>query len=345
MVDKEDPWKSKSKPISPTNLFGFSIFGGITAILLGTWLNSFFLNIIIPVGIMLYYAYTVNKDKSDSLSIEQKADSVYYMGFILTLVAMTASLVALAYDDELRFNAVVINFGLALATTILGLAIRIIWIQLSSKSLSDAESILKERIIRRSQDLQDQTEKVVGSMTALSNQLSKVAEPLQSNFERLTKTMDINEGINNKLRLLDQSADTAAQSLRIIASLTESMAVSTLELKKNIDEGALENIKNLNTSANQARPKISELNSEITTSIDSIHQSLELLQKNIKKTDEMIAFSQANLEKNSIFKKAYSKLKDFRAYTKLKDFIALNNLKYKKIQKRFSNDKEDPWKS
>ena len=149
------------------------------------------------VGIMLYYAYTVNKDKSDSLSIEQKADSVYYMGFILTLVAMTASLVALAYDDELRFNAVVINFGLALATTILGLAIRIIWIQLSSKSLSDAESILKERIIRRSQDLQDQTEKVVGSMTALSNQLSKVAEPLQNNFERLTKTMDINVIVEN----------------------------------------------------------------------------------------------------------------------------------------------------
>ena len=157
--------------------------------------------------------------------------------------------------------------------------------------------------------------------------------------------MDINEGINNKLRLLDQSADTAAQSLRIIASLTESMAASTLELKKNIDEGALENIKNLNTSANQARPKINELNSEITNSIDSIHQSLELLQKNIKKTDEMIAFSQANLEKNSIFKRAYSKLKDFRAYTKLKNFIALNNLKYRKIQKRFSNDKEDPWKS
>lgn len=59
----------------------------------------------------------------------------------------------------------------------------------------------------------------------------------------------------------------------------------------------------------------------------------------------MIAFSQANLEKNSIFKRAYSKLKDFRAYTKLKNFIALNNLKYRKIQKRFSNDKEDPWKS
>ena len=158
MVDKKDPWNSGS--MNPTNLFGFSIGAGILTILVGTYYSNVVINIVFPVGIMFYYAYTINKDATESLSIEQKADSVYYMGFILTLVAMTASLVALAYDDELRFNAIVINFGLALATTILGLTIRIIWLQLSSQDLADAESILKERILKRSQDLQDQTEKV-----------------------------------------------------------------------------------------------------------------------------------------------------------------------------------------
>ena len=59
-----------------------------------------FINFGVPLGIILYYAYIVNKDKSDALSIEQKADSVYYMGFILTLFAMTASLVALAYSEN-----------------------------------------------------------------------------------------------------------------------------------------------------------------------------------------------------------------------------------------------------
>ena len=122
------------------------------------------------------------------------------MGFILTLVAMTSSLIALAYDDELRFNAIVINFGLALATTILGLAIRIMWLQLSSQSLADAESILKEKIVKRSQDLAEQTENVVGSMTALSNQLNKVSEPLKNNFDKLAMTMDINDQKINKLK-------------------------------------------------------------------------------------------------------------------------------------------------
>lgn len=309
MVDKKDPWNSGS--MNPTNLFGFSIVAGILTILVGTYYSNVVINIVFPVGIMFYYAYTINKDATESLSIEQKADSVYYMGFILTLVAMTASLVALAYDDELRFNAIVINFGLALATTILGLTIRIIWLQLSSQDLADAESILKERILKRSQDLQDQTEKVVGSMTALSNQLSKVSEPLKNNFDRLTQTMEINEGAINKLRHLDQSADSAAQSLRLIANLAERMAVSTSELKRSVDNDTLDKIDSLKLSAGEARPKIEELDSEISTSINSIRESLDTLQDSIRRTDEMIAHSQASQEKNdSILKKFSTSIKN-----------------------------------
>ena len=206
--------KNQSKNMNSTNLFGFSIFAGIASIFLGTYFSNWILNIAIPIAIMLFYSWKINKDASDTLSIEQKADSVYYMGFILTLVAMTSSLVALAYDDALQFNAIVINFGLALATTILGLAIRIMWLQLSSQDLADAEANLKDKILKRAQELQDQTEKIVGTMTALSNQLNKVSEPLQANFSQLVTTMNISDGITTKLQQLEQSTHSAAQSLQ-----------------------------------------------------------------------------------------------------------------------------------
>lgn len=310
MADNKDPWKSESKPLSPTNLFGFSLIGGIASIFFGTYISSWIFNIVVPIGIMLYYSYTINKDTSDILSIEQKADSVYYMGFILTLVAMTSSLIALAYDDELRFNAIVINFGLALATTILGLAIRIMWLQLSSQSLADAESILKEKIVKRSQDLAEQTENVVGSMTALSNQLNKVSEPLKSNFDKLAMTMDINDQIINKLKQLDQSAATAAQSLQLISALAQNLAASSADLKRNVDEETIQSINNLKTSIIHTRPQVSELDNEISHSVNSINESLDILQENIRKTDEMIANSQRNLEKNdSIFQKLSSSIK------------------------------------
>lgn len=310
MADNKDPWKSESKPLSPTNLFGFSLIGGIASIFFGTYISSWIFNIAVPIGIMLYYSYTINKDTSDILSIEQKADSVYYMGFILTLVAMTSSLIALAYDEELRFNAIVINFGLALATTILGLAIRIMWLQLSSQSLADAESILKEKIVKRSQDLAEQTENVVGSMTALSNQLTKVSEPLKNNFDRLTMTMDINDQIINKLKQLDQSVATAAQSLQLISALAQNLATSSADLKRNVDEETIQSINNLKTSIIHTRPQVSELDNEISHSVNSINESLDILQENIRKTDEMIANSQRNLEKNdSIFQKLSSSIK------------------------------------
>jgi len=255
--------KSQSKNMNSTNLFGFSIFAGIASIFLGTYFSNWILNIAIPIAIMLFYSWKINKDASDTLSIEQKADSVYYMGFILTLVAMTSSLVALAYDDALQFNAIVINFGLALATTILGLAIRIMWLQLSSQDLADAEANLKDKILKRAQELQDQTEKIVGTMTALSNQLNKVSEPLQANFSQLVTTMNISDGITTKLQQLEQSTHSAAQSLQIIASMAESLAKSSSDLNGAIDTEVIKNINNLN-------------------------KSIINIQKNIQKTDKMV---------------------------------------------------------
>ena len=288
---------NKPARMNASNIFGFSIFAGIVSICVGTYFASWLFNIVVPIAIMLYYAYTINKDSSDTLSLEQKADSVYYMGFILTLVAMTSSLVALAYDDALQFNAIVINFGLALGTTILGLSIRIIWLQLSSQELSDAESILKERILKRSQALQDQTEQVVGSMTALSNQLNKVSEPIQANFDKLATGLNLNDEVITKLKQLDQSAQSAAESLRLITSMSLSLAKSSSELKDAVDGQVIENVNDLNKSITDTKPQVKSLNSDLSDSIHTIEESLKLLQQNIKKTDAMVLESETILKR------------------------------------------------
>ena len=232
--------KKDSSSLNAAQLFGFCILIGGISIIVGTvfgtssWIPAWFammINFGLPVFVILFYSYSVNKDTSDTLSIEQKADSVYYMGFILTLFAMTASLIALAASDELVFNAIVINFGLALTTTILGLSIRIMWLQLSSQSLADAESILRQKIMRRSQDLQDQTEKVVGSLTALSNQLATVSEPLKQSF--------------NSLGNLDTSAESASQSLTQIAGLADRLETSVSLLQENVDSDMVKNVEDL----------------------------------------------------------------------------------------------------
>ena len=84
---------SKNK-LNPAQLFGFCILIGGICIIFGTWLGttnlfnqsseflvfiknylSVFINFVVPIIIILFYAYTVNNDTSDTLSIEQKVDS------------------------------------------------------------------------------------------------------------------------------------------------------------------------------------------------------------------------------------------------------------------------------
>ena len=316
--NKSNPsYKKDSSTLNAAQLFGFCILIGGISIIVGTvlgtssWIPTWFamiINFLLPILVILFYTYSVNKDTSDTLSIEQKADSVYYMGFILTLFAMTASLIALAASNELIFNAIVINFGLALTTTILGLSIRIMWLQLSSQSLADAESILRQKIMRRSQDLQDQTEKVVGSLTALSNQLATVTEPLKQSF--------------NSLGNLDTSAESASQSLTQIAGLADRLETSVSLLQENVDSDMVKNVEDLAKSINTVNPKISN-------SANAIQNSLDKLQKDIEKTDEMIADTQTNLEKNnSLLKRITSNISSiFNSYDGGQKFNDMNKRK------------------
>jgi galactitol-specific phosphotransferase system IIB component len=168
--------------------------------------------------------------------MEQKADSVYYMGFIFTLVAMTASLVALANSDELLFNTVVANFGLALGTTILGLTVRIIWLQMNSQALEDADAILRDKLIKMSQALYDNNERIVSAMTALSSQMEDVTEPIKENYLKLARSFDISDQINTKLSDLNINLELASENVQDLASKLEELNPEFNDLNKNAKE-------------------------------------------------------------------------------------------------------------
>ena len=312
MVDqKNDPWKkdAPTENLNASQVFGISMIVGIVAIGIGAYIDNFWVTLSVPLGVMLYYINTVRNDNVSDVSVEQKADSVYYMGFIFTLVAMTASLVALANSgDDLEFRPVVTNFGLALSTTILGLIVRIIWLQLSAQSLDDAESILKERIIRRTQELQEQTERIVASMTALSSQMASVAEPLQTNFEHLAKSFDISKKINENLEELNTSAEIISETFQSFANKLETMNPSIERLNSNVHSAvqipltvnedlqkigtSSQNLKSdfesLSSSAVNIEPKIEDLNNKIALSIEYVNSAVSSLETSVVSTTQIL---------------------------------------------------------
>lgn len=237
MDNEKDVWDtSETQPLTPSTLFAVCIGIGIISIVAASYFENLLFNIGVPLGVMFYYIYAIRQAETEVLSLEQQADSVYYMGFIFTLVAMTASLVVLANNDSLKFNTIVANFGLALSTTILGLTVRIIWLQMNSQDLEDADALLRDKLIKMSQKLYDNNERIVSAMTAIASQMEKVSDPIQRNYEKLAKSFDISDQINQKLSDLNITLEMAAENVQELASSVEKLNPEFEDLNLNAKE-------------------------------------------------------------------------------------------------------------
>ena len=125
--------------LKPSYLFAGTLLAGFLLIVLTG--NNITFNVLSMIAIMAFYIYFIYNNENVSISKEQKADSCYYLGFILTLIAMINTLISLDVDNiDTIFNSVVRDFGLALVTTLVGLVARIIWLQLASRNAFDAIS-------------------------------------------------------------------------------------------------------------------------------------------------------------------------------------------------------------
>lgn len=291
-----------------SKLFGISIVVGVISIILGSSFNNIWINILFPLITMSFYTNFVWKDEKSPISIEQKADSVYYMGFIFTLVAMTASLINLANSENINFNNVVQNFGLALTTTILGLTVRIIWLQLSSMEISDAESSMQEKIIKRTQELQDSSERIVGNMTHLSRQMRTVSEELSRNFEKLSNSFLITGNLDSSLGNLSKSAEDVSLSVSEIGNNTKSLNPELLKFNENIkdvseipkkfqkefndiniaSQTVYDNFKRLSESAIKLEPQIVEISSKLKDSVESLNNNISSLKSSIDSNKDQI---------------------------------------------------------
>src|SRR5579864_1312819 len=82
----------------------------------------------VPVAIMVGYAALVTLARGLQLRDDQSGDNLYYMGFLFTLTSLGVSL----YQFSAAGSAeqIVQNFGIAIASTIAGITLRIMFNQM-----------------------------------------------------------------------------------------------------------------------------------------------------------------------------------------------------------------------
>ena len=83
--------------LKPSYLFAGTLLAGLLLIVLTG--NNITFNVVSMIVIMTFYIYFIYHNENVSISKEQKADSCYYLVFILTLISMINTLISLDLDN------------------------------------------------------------------------------------------------------------------------------------------------------------------------------------------------------------------------------------------------------
>ena len=284
--------------LRPSYLFSGTLIAGLLLIILSG--NNVRFNVFSMIGIMSFYIYFIYNNQNESISKEQKADSCYYLGFILTLIAMINTLIELDVDNiENIFNSVVRDFGLALVTTIVGLVARIIWLQLASANAFDGEETIRDKLIAEAQELETQTQRITGAFTTLAADAERVAAPLSGNLNNLSKTLDIPSELSATLHQIAINADelkvnlanlntqTKAIDLRYFDELSSKFSALNLMLER-LTPIMESNIENLNRTFEKNSKSIEDYNRSLGSLLDETKKTYREVNHSLRDNAEYI---------------------------------------------------------
>jgi hypothetical protein len=115
----------RADPTGPAVFIVFSV-AGVLYIIFAKALNvSAVFVTLVPVLLMIGYALCVWFFRALRLRSDQSGDNFYYMGFIYTLTSLAVTLIQFA--DGTNATEIIRNFGVAVASTIAGIVLRIVF--------------------------------------------------------------------------------------------------------------------------------------------------------------------------------------------------------------------------
>ena len=275
----------------------------------------------------LYILINIKKTKGIPVIRAVFADSVYYLGFLFTFVALVVAMMELTKEGfEIKY--IVGTMGPALVTTIIGMAFRIYYTQFDPitdepgtetvntlGSLSANLITAMENLDKSSANNSKQMEDFAKTLTKLD--FGKTSSQLQT----LSETLDRINIVGNSLR-----EETNRSKLK--------MDETTSELNQ-LDE-TIKNVNKKLADVTDLESDLSELNQKISSSKDEISKSLETTTKTLKDVsnkmnqDVRFASTEINLSASKItkeFKEAETQAKDFKSAikTSLNDVVDFLN--------------------
>jgi methyl-accepting chemotaxis protein len=154
-------------------------------------------SVVLPLLPLISYAVFFQSSAKRQGLIEEFADSVYYMGFLYTLVALAVNLSPELFgvSDQAKPSLAIAQFGLALVSTIVGLTARIVLTQFASGPSEVS--------------LDDSVSSLAGSVETLRGRITDISEDIRKSWtdqekERSSAHKELLRGLEGELRDLNK---------------------------------------------------------------------------------------------------------------------------------------------
>lgn len=251
-----------------------------------------------PVFILLVYTIFLLGTKRYQIREDRAGDNLYYLGFIFTLVSLGHALFILD-DGEDSAQKLITDFGIALTTTIFGLALRVFLNQLREDPIETERTAREELALTVGelratlggmvQDVNTYRRTVEQSIVELNKETETAIEKgiktstqsyetLITNIEQTIKSSAA--GIETSIETLVQASKSASES---VESLSKRMAA--IEIPPEVVERAInkpfEKIDQILKTIEARQQEGSNTIAALATTINNINQSIESLRASI----------------------------------------------------------------
>ncbi|MEF3136070.1 methyl-accepting chemotaxis protein [Rhizobium sp. 268] len=246
----------------PIILFVFLTIVGSAVIWFGkVWDFDIALITAIPVAMMFLYL-TVNMLPGLRVHSEQAGDNLYYMGFIFTLTSLGVSL--FKFTGQASIEDVVRNFGIAIISTVTGIALRIFFNQMR-RDPADIEKAVRNELAemtRRVRAELDSSAMEFSSYRRTSNQM------LSEGFEEIARQAEKNgEAVRAAIEAMSAKAVESIQvtSQKFLATLEESHKNAA-----QLSESNTKNVARLSEQMETLATSMTEKSKQLAAAIDNV---------------------------------------------------------------------------
>ena len=294
MAAKESRWD-----LPPGLLNGLLFFAVVaigSAYIIASKLSHFgaFAVTAVPVLIMIAYALVLGLVRLFHLRDDQSGDNLYYMGFLFTLTSLAVSL----YQFSAAGSAeqIVQNFGIAIASTIAGIALRILFNQMrrdpieveATARLELAEAArrvkreLESTILEFSYFRRMTQQSVTDALDEMRGDIGAAGKPLQEASRKSGETLD---NLNERMvRTLEAASGQLMQEGELLSR-------STVHIVEAID-AVVAKLASLDAPQRVVESRLAPLIEGLTGAVNSLGVTAETqarsIENNLKHTQTVV---------------------------------------------------------